>query len=201
MRRLGAARVDAAATGADTAPFSYRELAGPPASLRYLLSASDGRTLRRELLRGAGRRLGAPIAHLRDLPDDYMATGQVFFRGLAYDDLHRLQFDLETTARSPREGRIFLVAVRDGRGLESVLEAPIEGAEAALIADLCALVRVRAPPPRATAPHLSGICREKGGRARPHPAAAAPAGRGAAPLAKGDGWGTRRVTAGTPAAP
>jgi len=74
-----------------------------------------------------------------------MATGRVYFRGLAYDDLHRLQVDLETTALSPTEGRIFLAAVRDSRGLETLLEAPTAADEAALIADLCALIRARDP--------------------------------------------------------
>jgi uncharacterized protein YprB with RNaseH-like and TPR domain len=48
---------------------------------------------------------------------------------MAYHDLHRLQFDLETTSLDPARGRIFLVAVRDNQGFEQVLEAstPQEG--------------------------------------------------------------------------
>ena len=60
-----------------------------------------------------------------------MATGRVYFRGLAYTDLHRLQFDLETTALNPQRGRIFLVAVRDTRGLATMLEAPTPADEPA----------------------------------------------------------------------
>jgi DNA polymerase elongation subunit (family B) len=74
-----------------------------------------------------------------------MATGRVYFRGLAYADLHRLQFDLETTSLSPKRGRIFLIAVRDTQGLSTILEAPTPADEAALIADLCALIRERDP--------------------------------------------------------
>src|SRR5579871_2155486 len=130
------------------APFSYRELDGPPGTLRYLLSARDGRALTRAILQGAGRRLGHEVEAVRDLPGDYyavgaveqylMASGRVSFRGLAYADLHRLQFDLETTALSPARGRIFMASVRDSRGLEAILEAPAEADEARLIADLCA---------------------------------------------------------------
>jgi len=155
LRHLGDALVAASAPHADAAPVTYRELDGPPDSLRYLLSARDGRALRAAILRGARRRLGRPVAGLRDLPEDYytvgpveqylMATGRVYFRGLTYDDLHRLQVDLETTALSPAEGRIFLAAVRDSHGLETLLEAPTAAAEAALIADLCALIRARDP--------------------------------------------------------
>ena len=44
------------------------------------------------------------------LEDQYLvATGQTYFRDLAFDDLHRLQFDLETTGLDPSQHRIFLV--------------------------------------------------------------------------------------------
>ena len=74
-----------------------------------------------------------------------MLTGRVFFRGMAYHDLHRLQFDLETTSLDPSRGRIFLVAVRDNRGFERVLEAATPEEEATLIATLCTLIRQRDP--------------------------------------------------------
>jgi DNA polymerase elongation subunit (family B) len=155
LRHLGTALVDEADGGGGDAPFSYRELSGGPDTLRYLLAARDGHALRRAIVRGARQRLGTTIRHLRDMPGDYyavgaveqylMQTGRVFFRDMTYDDLHRLQFDLETTALSPRRGRIFMVAVRDSRGLETILEAPGDDDEAALIADLCALIRARDP--------------------------------------------------------
>ncbi len=155
VSHLGDALVAADAPRGDRAPFSYRELDGPPDALRYLLSARDGRVLRAAVLQGAQRRLGRAVRGIHDLRDDYytagsveqylMSTGKVCFRGLAYDDLHRMQIDLETTALSPIEGRIFMVAVRDSRGLETILEAPRATDEAALIDDLCALVRSRDP--------------------------------------------------------
>ena len=139
----------------DEAMVSYRVLDGPDGSYRYLLSARDGRMLERELLDGASRRLNRKITSLSALDDTYyrvgpveqylMSTGRVFFRGMAYHDLHRLQFDLETTSLDPARGRIFLVAVRDNRGFEQVLEAPTPEEEASLIANLCALIRQRDP--------------------------------------------------------
>ena len=155
VAHLGPALVPATATGARNAAFSYRELDGAPGSFRYLLSARDGRMLERALLTGASRRLGRHISGPGDLPDDYyrvgpveqylMQSGRVYFRGLTYEDLHRLQFDLETTALDPHRGRIFLVAVRDNRGLATTLEAPHAEDEAQLIADLCTLIRLRDP--------------------------------------------------------
>lgn len=141
--------------GSERAAISYRELDGPEGSYRYLISARSGRLLERTLLAGAERRLGRRPGSLYDLDDEYyrvgpveqylMQTGRVYFRGLTYEALHRLQFDLETTALDPGQGRIFLVAVRDTRGLETILEAPTPEDEPGLIADLCALIRERDP--------------------------------------------------------
>ncbi|MBK9714719.1 MAG: ribonuclease H-like domain-containing protein [Kouleothrix sp.] len=153
--QLGGALVAEAAPGGERAPFRYRELDGQPGDYRYLVSARDGRTLERAIAAGATQRLGKPIRSLYDVEERYywvgpveqylMATGRVYFRGLTYTDLHRLQFDLETTSLSPQRGRIFLVAVRDTQGLATILEAPRPEDEATLIRDLCALIRERDP--------------------------------------------------------
>ncbi|HEY1016442.1 MAG TPA: hypothetical protein VGE07_27275, partial [Herpetosiphonaceae bacterium] len=152
---LGAALVplapDQAAASVRGGAVTVRELDGPDGSYRYLLSARDGRALEQALLTGASRRLDRPVRRLGELGSDYysvgpveqylMQTGRAYFRGLAFDDLRRLQLDLETTALSPEEGRIFMVAVRDSAGLETVLEAPAPEDEPQLLSDLCALVR------------------------------------------------------------
>ncbi|MFL5629148.1 MAG: DNA polymerase domain-containing protein [Ktedonobacteraceae bacterium] len=141
--------------GMDTSPISYHTLDGPPGSYRYLLTSRDGHLLERTLLTGASRRLGRRVNGLGELSDIYyqvgpveqylMQTGRVYFRGLAYEDLHRLQFDLETTALDPHRGRIFLIAVRDSRGFSAVLEAPRPEDEGRIIAELCELIRQRDP--------------------------------------------------------
>ena len=164
LAHLGASLVPSSAPGGDDAPVSYHELDGPEGaegaegaegSYRYLLSARDGRALERMLLSGASRRLGRQVNNLNDLPETYyrvgpveqylMLSGRVYFRGMVYDDLHRLQFDLETTALDPHRGRIFMVSLRDNRGLATTLEAPTPGEEAVLITRLCALIRERDP--------------------------------------------------------
>ena len=45
-----------------------------------------------------------------------VATGRTYFRELSFDELHRLQFDLETTGLDAERDRIFLIAVRDPSG-------------------------------------------------------------------------------------
>jgi DNA polymerase I len=155
LMHVGSALLPFTAPGGNDAIFSYRELDGPAGSYRYLLSARDGRALERELVRGASRRLDRKIDSLNDLQDQYyragpveqylMVSGRVYFRGITYDSLHRLQFDLETTALDPHRGRIFMVAIRDNRGLATTLDAPRPEDETRLIRDLCALIRERDP--------------------------------------------------------
>lgn len=141
---------------ASTARFTYRDLRGP-GHLRYLVSARDGRELHQAILQGATRSLGRTITRLADLGEDaalslspeeqyLVATGRTYFRDLAFDDLLRLQFDLETTGLNPARDAIFLVAVATNRGFSRVLDVAEQGltgpaAEADLIRRLVALIR------------------------------------------------------------
>jgi DNA polymerase elongation subunit (family B) len=142
---------------------TYRALEGP-GHLRYLVAASDGRALESAVLVGASERLGARLTRLGELGDDdvlclspeeqyLVATGRTYFRGLAFDDLHRLQFDLETTGLDATHDAIFLIAVRDNRGLATILDVAEGGhpravepaTEAELIRRFIALMRERDP--------------------------------------------------------
>lgn len=131
----------------------YRELEGPGA-LRFVVTADHLKTLTTAVLDGARRRLGRAPAGLRDIGDDavlalapeeqyLVRTGRTYFRGLGFDDLRRLQFDLETTGLDPRHTRIFMVSVRFPDGSTVVLEAQGRGdaAEADLIRRLMAAIR------------------------------------------------------------
>ena len=136
---------------------TWQELEGPGA-LRYLVRADDGRTLTAAVLQGASRRLGRSIGHVRELGADtvlslppeeqyLIASGRTYFRELGFDDLHRMQFDLETTGLDPAHDRIFLVALRDSQGRTEVLE--VRGDDDAAEADLLhhLVERVRALDP------------------------------------------------------
>ena len=145
--------------GDDGALVSWRELEGPGA-LRYLVSARDLGTLTGEILEGASRRLGERLTHVRELedrgeeilllpPDEQylVATGRNYFRDLTFDDLRRLQFDLETTGLDAERDRIFLIAVRRPSGATETLEiaAPGDSGEADLIRRLVALIQEEDP--------------------------------------------------------
>jgi DNA polymerase elongation subunit (family B) len=136
---------------------TVRELAGD-GELRWLVRADDLDTLTAAVTRGASRRLGRRIGHVRELGDDavlmlppeeqyLVASGRTYFRDLAFDDLRRMQIDLETTGLDPAHDRVFVVAVRDPDGVTEVIEASGEGdpAEAKLIARLVAMVRAADP--------------------------------------------------------
>lgn len=113
-----------------------RELEGA-GELRYLVDAADLRTLSSSLLAGVNRRLGRsqrPLRHVRELgphsllllpPEEQylVASGRNYFRDLRFDDLQRLQFDLETTGLNPHRDRIFLIALRAPDGSTELLEA------------------------------------------------------------------------------
>jgi DNA polymerase I len=143
--------------GDEDALITYRELDGP-GSLRYLVSAQDGRTLVSALLDGAARRLGRRISHIRDLGKDtvlalppeeqyLVATGRTYFRDLSFDHLRRMQFDLETTGLDPSRDRIFMIAVRYPSGTTETLElqCETEAGEAALIRELVTKVQAADP--------------------------------------------------------
>lgn len=154
LRHLGDRLGPEGAPGADV---GFRELEGPGA-LRFLVTAADGRALAAAVLRGASRRLGRRVGHLRDLgaevvltlpPEEQylVATGRTYFRDLAFDQLHRLQFDLETTGLDATRDRMFMAAVRDPSGAAHVLEARGTGdaAEADLIRRLVHAIRAADP--------------------------------------------------------
>lgn len=136
---------------------TWRELTGA-GPLRFLVEADDARALTAAVLRGASERTGRQLQRLSELddgsvlslqPEDQflVASGRTHFRDLAFDDLHRLAFDLETTGLDATRDHVFLVAVRDNRGLAETLEVTDDSdeAEAQLLRDLVALVTLRDP--------------------------------------------------------
>jgi DNA polymerase, archaea type len=138
--------------GADETAITYEELEGA-AGLRYLVRGPDSRLLRAAVLRGASQRLGRSIASVRELGADALlmlppeeqylvATGRTYFRGLDFDDVRRLQFDLETTGLDPDVDRVFLVALRAPNGQSELLEASADddASEADLLRRLAARI-------------------------------------------------------------
>ncbi|GGR21197.1 3'-5' exonuclease [Deinococcus ruber] len=74
-----------------------------------------------------------------------MFSGRTYFKGMTFNDPHRLQFDLETTSLTPQTGRIFMIAVRDNRGFERILEARRALEEPRMIEQLLEIIQDRNP--------------------------------------------------------
>jgi DNA polymerase elongation subunit (family B) len=136
---------------------NYRELKGN-GTLRFLVTADNAARLSSEVLKGASELLGRRIGHLREMGADkvlllpaeeqyLVASGRTYFRDLTFDDLLRMQFDLETTGLEPHRDRIFLIAIRDSSGVVEVLEADglNDEAEADLINRLVRKVQASDP--------------------------------------------------------
>lgn len=144
--------------GAARALVTYEELDGP-SGLRYVLRAEDGRALSPAVLQGARQRLGRPVSNLRELgaqhvhvvnPEEQylVASGRTYFKGLPFDAVRRLQFDLETSGLDPETARIFLVALRCPEGNAETLEVTQDdddNAEADLLQRLCQRIQALDP--------------------------------------------------------
>ena len=114
-----------------------QELSGP-GELRYLVSCPDPQFLR------SLRHLDREQALILSPEEQYLvSSGRTYFLDLNFNQLRRLQFDLETTGLSPESSRIFMVSVRDPSGLCHVLEArdATDSGEADLIRRLVERVR------------------------------------------------------------
>lgn len=110
----------------------------------------------RHLRRVTGATPGAPGSPFLFLPDpvqQYLtASGRTFYKGMRFEDLHRLQVDIETTVtegfefpNAQREGdRITLVSLSDSSGWEESLRGD-RLSEADLLTRLGRLVRERDP--------------------------------------------------------
>ena len=72
-----------------------------------------------------------------------MTTGITLFKGMIFDDLVRMQIDIETTTLSPHlpEAAIFMIAMSDNRGFQETLI----GDEREMLAQMLAIVQERDP--------------------------------------------------------
>lgn len=68
-----------------------------------------------------------------------VASGQTLFKGMSFEDLYRMQVDIETLGFSPDrpEAEIFLIAVSDNRGFQTL----ISGSESDILRDLIGMIR------------------------------------------------------------
>lgn len=73
-----------------------------------------------------------------------IGSGMTCFKEMNYDDLLRLQFDLETYGLNPKEAAIFLIVVSDSSGYKRILHDR-EMSEAEMILELYRIIKERDP--------------------------------------------------------
>jgi len=130
----------------------YEELAGDN-HYKYLVRARRIGDLHDLLTRGYEKRNdGLQVGALREMRGEIyirahveqylIATGRTYFKGLTYDDVRRMQIDLETTGLSPEHSHIFMISIRDNHGYEQILDAR---PERELLQELVRIVAERDP--------------------------------------------------------
>ena len=85
------------------------------------------------------------VVYARPLVEQYLAiSGRTYFKGLTFDRIRRLQFDLETTGLDPERDTIFMVSITDSDGFELLIDVA-EYDERGLIQKLVEVIRERDP--------------------------------------------------------
>ena len=84
------------------------------------------------------------VVHFPTTEQYLISTGRTYFKGMNWGDPHRLQFDLETYSLNPQEGGIFLIAIKDNRGYERIIDDS-SISEAELIRELIRIIQERDP--------------------------------------------------------
>jgi DNA polymerase elongation subunit (family B) len=73
-----------------------------------------------------------------------MLSGRTYYGGMAFSDVRRLQFDLETSGLSSTQDTIFMVSIRDSTGFQTVIDTGSMD-EAELLREFVRIVRERDP--------------------------------------------------------
>ena len=97
-----------------------------------------------ENLRRALREEHREIVAYGSLARQYlMLSGKTLFKGMTFDDLHRLQLDIETTTLTPDQAgaQVLMVALSDTRGFEALLD----GDEKQILEQLVECIRALDP--------------------------------------------------------
>ncbi len=116
--------------------------------LRYLVLTTRFEEVEAALLGAAGASSRFDLrthALIRDATEQYlMWSGRTYYGGMAFSDVRRLQYDLETTGLSPTQDRIFMVSIRDSTGFQALLDIGSMD-EAELLREFVRIVRERDP--------------------------------------------------------
>ena len=84
------------------------------------------------------------VIHFPATEQYLIQAGRTYFKDMRWNDLHRLQFDLETYSLDPKNAGIFLIAITDNRGFECIID-DTQMSEAEMIRELVKVINDRDP--------------------------------------------------------
>ncbi|MFN8635280.1 MAG: DNA polymerase domain-containing protein [Chloroflexota bacterium] len=85
------------------------------------------------------------VVYARPLVEQYLAiTGRTYFKGMTFQQVRRMQFDLETTGLDPDRDTIFMISIADSDGLRLLIDVD-QYDEAGLIRKLVEVIQERDP--------------------------------------------------------
>ncbi len=84
------------------------------------------------------------VIHFPATEQYLIQAGRTYFKEMEWNDLRRLQFDLETYALDPEDAGIFLIAITDNRGFERIVD-DTQMSEAEMIRELVNVINDRDP--------------------------------------------------------
>jgi DNA polymerase elongation subunit (family B) len=85
------------------------------------------------------------VVYVRPLVEQYLAiSGRTYFKGMTFDRVRRLQFDLETTGLDPERDQIFMVSITDSDGFKLLIDVA-DYDERGLIERFVQVIRERDP--------------------------------------------------------
>jgi hypothetical protein len=140
-------------------PLAVVELDASPANglddaYRYLVLTNNLVDVETALLETANKQEGEEASTLADLRglvlmwspiEQFLTlTGRTYFKGMAFENLRRFQFDLETTGLNEDRDRIFMISMRDSTGWRECLDTSVMS-EAELVRRFVELVGTRDP--------------------------------------------------------
>ncbi|MDP7280313.1 MAG: 3'-5' exonuclease, partial [Candidatus Poribacteria bacterium] len=123
--------------------------------LAHLVGHRSFSYLKRRLIQQYNQKNHAKVENIRGLVERDAAyfisnpleqflvkSGLTYFKGLEWNGIHRLCFDLETSGLDPDSDQILMIAIGDNRGYEVVLEGK---SEAELIEEFVGLIQDKDP--------------------------------------------------------
>ncbi len=130
-------------------------------ALQWKLSCANSSLLERSIVAGAEKHGYPKVSHINELSKDVVlrlppeeqyliVSGRTYYKGLNFNDVRRLRFDIETTGLDPANNQVFLIAIHSNFGFQCILDIGAKSvddaaAEKELLTQFCRVVQETDP--------------------------------------------------------